>query len=110
MFSRSRRRQRVRLVTLPLILLSRTIGRMASGQVGFTLPWGMWVDAEQRCWLHPDYPVSRESKGTQEMRVELRADGYHVWAPPGRTWTPQREPGYFSPADTRYIPVTEVHH
>lgn len=69
----------------------------------------MWVDAQRRCWLHPDYTVSELPWGMANMRIERHADGYHVWAPPGATWNPQEKPSYHSPADTEYIPVVELH-
>jgi hypothetical protein len=85
------------------------VSGMSVGEVGYIVSWGMWVDASRRCWLHPDYAVREAPGGTANMRIERRADGYHVWAPLGATWNPKKEPTYASPADTAYISVTEVH-
>ena len=85
------------------------IDRMALGKVGYTLPWGMWVDNDRNCWLHPKYPVDDQPQGTSQMRVELREDGYHVWAPAGKTWPLVDKPGFASPDDTAYIPVVMLH-
>lgn len=86
-----------------------TVSAMAIGGVGYTMKWAMWVDAERRCWLHPGYRVVESPAGTADMRVLRDVDGYHVWAPAGATWNPQKAPTYASPADTEYIPVAEVH-
>jgi hypothetical protein len=82
---------------------------MTIGEVGYTTPWGMWVDDDRNCWLHPKYSVEPAPQGTLEMRIQLLDDGFHVWVPPGKTWVPQSEPSYASPADTQFIPVAELH-
>lgn len=86
-----------------------TIDQMKVGEVCYTLPWGMWVDSNRLCWLHPKYPAENRPGGTVEMRVELRKDGFHVWVPKGRSWKPSSKPGFVSPADTKYLPVVELH-
>lgn len=86
-----------------------TLSSMMTGEIAYTLPWGMWVDKERQCWLHPDYGASPNPHGTCTMRVMLRKDGYHVWVPPGETYKPSSTAGYVSPADTKYLPVTELH-
>ena len=98
-----------RQAKLPEDLERNTIDSMTTGDVGYTLPWGMWVDTDRNCWLHPKYPIDESPHGTAQMRVALHENGYHVWAPPGETWDPQAEPGYMSPQNTQYIPVVELH-
>jgi hypothetical protein len=70
---------------LPQNLKQATIETMGTGDVAYTAPWAMWVDTGRRCWLHPKYQVEGQPIGTATMRIKLRADGYHVWAPPGKT-------------------------
>lgn len=82
---------------------------MTTGSVGYIVPWGMWVDADRKCWLNPKYTLDEKPGGTAQMRVELHEDGYHVWAPPCKTWGIQREPSYVGQQDTQYIPVVELH-
>jgi hypothetical protein len=43
------------------------------------------------------------------MRIELRQDRYHVWAPPAESWSPQSQPGYAASGDVEYLPVAELH-
>jgi len=87
-----------------------TVSDMVEGEAAYIRKWGMWVDAEHRCWLHPDYPVRPIPSATATMRIERRRDGYHVWAPLGdSTWEPVHGPSYISPTDTSYIPVIERH-
>lgn len=86
-----------------------TLNNMREGETRFTLPWGMWVDADMECWLHPDYPAELRVHGTAQMRVERRQDGYHVWPPAGETYKPRAGHGFASPDDTPWIPVAEVH-
>lgn len=82
---------------------------MRTGDSGWTVPWAMWVDRKRNCWLHPEYTLHPEPGGTVQMLVELREDGYHVHVPQGETFAPRDKPGYASPADLRYLPVTELH-
>lgn len=98
-----------RQASLPEDLEEETIDNMVTGQVAYIVPWGMWVDSERHCWLHPKYTVFDVPKGTVQMRVELSEDGYHVWPPVGYTWQPSAEPGYMSPSNTEYIPVAQLH-
>lgn len=98
-----------RQATLPEKLEGHTVDKMTVGEVGYTLPWGMWVDENRNCWLHPKYSVESAPHGTLEMKVARLDDGYHVWAPPGKTWVAQSEPSYASPADTQFIPVADLH-
>jgi hypothetical protein len=95
--------------TLPEDLEGATVDSMMTGQAAYMVPWGMWVDRDRHCWLHPKYTISSHLGGTFEMRIELREDGYHVWPPQGETWSTQQEPGFVSPTDTEYIPVVELH-
>lgn len=95
--------------TLPEDMEEDTLDSMLTGESAYTTPWGMWVDAERQCWLHPAYPAHKRPGGTVEMRVERRQDGYHVWPPRGYKYKPSSEPGFVSPRDTQYIPVVRLH-
>lgn len=94
---------------LPENLEAATLASMSVGESAYTLPWGMWVDGDRRCWLHPGYPAEPKPGGTVRMRVELQPNGFHVWTPPGETWNPQPEPSYASSAATEYLAVVELH-
>lgn len=85
-----------------------TLDTMSTGERVYTTPWGMWVDRERKCWLHPKYIAEKSLMGTVCMRVEKRRDGYHVWPPRDEKWTPG-PPGYASPVDTEWIPVVKLH-
>lgn len=86
-----------------------TLENMQVGETRYTLPWGMRVDADLECWLHPKYPANCFPGGTVQMRVERRKDGYHVWPPAGESYSPGAGYGSMSPDDTAWIPVAEVH-
>lgn len=86
-----------------------TLGGMSVGEGAFTVRWAMWVDPQRRCWVDPDYPVTNLPLGTSNMRVERRADGYHVWVPPGATWQPRPRSGHNGVDDSTHIPVVELH-
>lgn len=94
---------------LPEDMEEDTVASMLTGESAYMVPWGMWVDNERHCWLHPGYTTHKRPGGTVEMRVELREDGYHVWPVRGHKYQPTEAPGYASPADTQYIPVVELH-
>ena len=85
-----------------------TIGAMLLGESGYAVPWAMWVDGERRCWLHPSYTIHPDRGGTVQMRVTRTEDGYEAWLT-NQKYTPCQEPGYVSPVDTKYIPVTRLH-
>jgi hypothetical protein len=55
--------------------------QMAVGQSGYVNPSAMSVDGDGHSWLREDAEVSSRPFGPAAMRVELRADGYHVWPP-----------------------------
>lgn len=91
---------------LPKWMIEHTIGRMMSGTEGYTTPWGLWVDEDHNCWLHPDYPCKLRPGGTVSMLVKRDWDGsYAVRLDPSYKYKPSNTPGYISPADTKYIPV-----
>ena len=99
-----------RQAKLPSTLEKRNgIRQMNLGAVGYTVPWAMEVDYDRNCWLHPKHTLNQESRGTAEMRVELREDGYHVWAPSGYTWELRNVLKGMSPEVTLYIPVAVLH-
>lgn len=98
-----------RQAVLPEDVEEYTLSSMNTGDVAWTLPWGMWVDRARRCWLHPSYPAESQPGGTVQMRVELREDGYHVWLPADQRYSPQDQPAYVSPRDLEYLPVVELH-
>jgi hypothetical protein len=86
-----------------------TIARMAFGQSAYTVPWAMWADQDRLLWLHPDYEVHARTGGTVKMRIELREDGYHVWAPKSESWKPQGKSGYVGELSQPFIPVAALH-
>lgn len=73
---------------LPEHLKPKTIANMKQGIRFYTLPWAMLADADELLWLKPLYPVTLEVRGTSNMAVELREDGYHVWPVPDMTYVP----------------------
>lgn len=85
-----------------------TIGTMVIGDSGWVTPWGMWVDVDRRCWLHPGYELHANQHGTVTMQVARREDGWHVWAPRGERWRPQNTHGYHAFAG-EFVPVAEIH-
>jgi hypothetical protein len=95
--------------TLPVALGEFTLGEMARGQRAYTLPWGMWVDEQRRCWLNPDYPAEAAPDGTVEMPVYRLADGTFEVDVRGldEQWTPEDDPGYFG-QDGPWLRVSRV--
>jgi len=105
----SRELQATMTAILPENLEGLTIDSIVVGDSGFIVPWGMWVDTQRHCWLHPKYPIHTSACGTTRMRIELRQDGFHVWPPEDETWQPQAEPVYVSPLDNEYLSVAKLH-
>lgn len=60
------------VVGTPARLLAQppfTLKDLPVGSSGYTLPWALWVDPEQRTWLHPNYPVYEDPQGRAAMWV-----------------------------------------
>ncbi len=89
--------------SLPEGVEEPTIERMATGDVGYTVPWAMWVDGERRCWLKPSFTLRERPGGTAQLRVARQDDGYHVWVPAGETWTVEHGSAHTD------VPVAQLH-
>ena len=85
-----------------------TVATMEFGRTYYTVPWAMWADRDELLWLHPDYEVTSQPQGTSSMRVELQADGYHVWPVRGHGYRPQSEAGYVGSSSQPFIPVVAL--
>lgn len=82
-----------------------TIRDMAVGETGYTVPWALWSDAEDRLWIEGDYIVLGKARGTARMFVARKADGYKVDIGRGRTVDTLWRPLHFAPGT---LPVVEV--
>lgn len=94
---------------LPESLEEDTISSLMTGEAGYVVPWGMWVDKNRQCWLHPEYRISDVPHGTASMRIELRPDGFHAWPPSDHAWSVQERAGYVGSEGVDFIPVAELH-
>lgn len=85
-----------------------TIGEMKPGTSGWTVPWALWVDLDNRCFLLEATP-----SGTMQLRVARDSAGHYSVdaAATDHQWRAEVRPGYASRADTKsdttYIPVSE---
>ena len=81
------------------------ISNMRVGQIGYTVPWAMFVDAERNCWLSEHYEFSYEPGGTADMLVERTKDGFRVKTAHGSDyrWTPSA-----GGSESNSIPVIKV--
>ncbi len=93
---------------LPADRLELKIGSLQIGQSGFCVPWAMWVDLDNQCWLNPDYRVSAHPGGTVQMRVSRAEDGFYVVVPPGERWSPSRSAPYAFTESTHFLPVGRI--
>jgi hypothetical protein len=82
----------------------RPLGGMMQGETAYAVPWAMQADTDRRLWLDLWHPAHQHPGGTASMRVERRADGYHVWTV---DWFSYRLSG----GDRREseVPVAQVH-
>jgi hypothetical protein len=62
-----------RIVGVPKV--EKLIKHMNVGEYGYTVPWALSIDEFGRVWLNTCYPVSGESGGTVQMRVERIGHG-----------------------------------
>ena len=94
---------------LPESLEPATIAGMLIDETTYTVPWGMWVDSERRCWLHPDYHITSRPFGTSEMMIQRHEDGFEVWVPAGwRGWSPEDQPSYVGGEGKSWLPVVTL--
>lgn len=87
----------------------QTLADMSVGDIRFTVPWAMWVDADMDCWLRPDFPAAHEPGGTVQMRVERHTYGYTVDIPPGAKYQPSDSTVLADRDPADRIPVAEIH-
>jgi len=99
----------IKQALLPDELREKTLADLEVGDSAWTVPWAMWVDNSNRCWLHPDCSASVYGGGTLQMLVARRAHGYSVGLLPdcSHKWTPSDVPGYADSATAIWIPVVE---
>ena len=82
---------------LPSHFLDATVARMSVGQRGWTVATALVVGADGRCWIDGSEHVNSAPGLTTPIRVERRADGWHVvsdghpqrWAEQRRMATPR---------------------
>lgn len=74
---------------LPASLCTPVVGTMKPGETGYTVPWAMLADKQERLWLKPDYPVTQAPHGTSQLRVERRKNDFTVRVPSGQTYQPE---------------------
>lgn len=76
--------------SLPEKMRKPTGGYLQVGDAGYTQPHAMIADRDGKLWLQNWAQLERCSGGDATMRVEMRADGIHVWEVPGRRYTRQQ--------------------
>lgn len=86
-----------------------TLGDMKVGQVAYTLPWSMCIDTDGEYLLQATYSALAQPKHHATMAVELRKDGYHVWAPKGEDFGPPHERHEFDAAPSVFLDVVKLY-
>ena len=89
----------------PIALTEGTIGSMKEGDVRFAHLSGFWIDKSWQCWLNADQPVAMQKHRNLNLRIERRADGFHVW--PGGWQPPNKRPAV-TPQE-HSLAVVQVH-
>lgn len=74
---------------LPASLRTPVVSTMKPGETGYTVPWAMLADKQERLWLKPDYPVTQAPHGTSQLQVERRKNDFTVRVPSGQTYQPE---------------------
>lgn len=78
---------------LPKELEQVTIAMLRVGEVAYTLPWAIEVDADGTLWIRGDYPALRRDERTSgTIKIERIEDGVKVWRdsiPPYMRYTPE---------------------
>ena len=68
---------RVAYGTLPEAYETEVIENMSNGDMGYTLPWGLFAYPERKLHLVGTFPLLKEPEGTATMKVE-RKDGEFI--------------------------------
>ncbi len=68
---------------LPEAYEESTIMGMLPGDVGYTMDWAMWADADRVLWINGRYPIIRDPRHDNlrpaAMKVERTVDGVIVY-------------------------------
>lgn len=56
----------------------KKIVNMAIGQIGYMVPWGMWVDQDGTCYVNEQYSFTNSPFGTSSLKVTRVESGYVV--------------------------------
>lgn len=84
---------------------TKQLKNMLPGQVGYIVPWGMWVDLDGNAWLNENYEWCSAPYGTSQLKIERVDGGYIAYIyelRDKRQWTKQEGPSYLSPKEVCY--------
>lgn len=73
--------------TLPRNHETTRARNMRPGEVAYVHYSALTADEDGKLWLNNHYDMTPDRTFGNTMRVENRADGIHVFAPKGRTWS-----------------------
>ena len=83
---------------------------MKTGQMGWTVPWAMWVDHEKKCWLESSFLVFPDQDNDYLMLIECKKQGFVAdiaRLPEGATWKSADKESSIQ-LYTNSIPVIEI--
>ena len=65
--------------TLPEHMEENAIRGMSPDDVGFTVPWAIWVDRDRQMWINGNYTTHSEPGGTVCMKIKRLKSSVRVY-------------------------------
>lgn len=70
---------------------------MCIGELGFTVPWALWVDEENECFINEDFEISQSSGGTVQLKIKKTVNGYIAYIYDVKyKWSPCAQHGFLN--------------
>ena len=77
---------------LPKSKEEKLIKDLKVGESCYTVPWAMWVNKDNVCFLREDFKASSSKGGTVELKIERVEDGYIAYIHSiDYKWTPSND-------------------
>jgi len=85
------------------------IKNLETNESGYSVPWAMWIDYNNNCWLNENYTVHHIAGNNTNIKIKKLENGYLVnISKSDHKWTPQKYPTYISPIDVCFGKVIKL--
>ena len=83
------------MAKLPIRKIKKRIVDMIAGETGFTVPWAMWIDGDNECFLNEAFSIEASSGGTVQLKITRVKNGYIAFIHDvDYEWSPKLDHGF----------------